>query len=202
MYRCRLIFNDIFCIHEAADLHFDSGEFTVRRNYPHRYIDINGKIIYVPSEDDSFYDQKKLKSIVDSTVVKEERPIDKRYFIIYDLKDSCEKVSYPFFSDSIYEYEPNSITPIFTKDEQTTHIHFVNIKPLQNIIENKIFLKRRVAELFSLRTQNYSQAHQAKASHERNEVLFILLLPCSDKYFDILRMGGIRISISSLVAFD
>ena len=79
---CRLIFNDIFCIHEAADLHFDSGEFTVRRNYPHRYIDINGKIIYVPSEDDSFYDQKKLKSIVDSTVVKEERPIDKRYFII------------------------------------------------------------------------------------------------------------------------
>ena len=34
---CRLIFNDIFCIHEAADLHFDSGEFTVRRNYPHRY---------------------------------------------------------------------------------------------------------------------------------------------------------------------
>lgn len=125
---CRLIFNDIFCIHEAADLHFDSGEFTVRRNYPHRYIDINGKIIYVPSEDDSFYDQKKLKSIVDSTVMKEERPIDKRYFIIYDLKDSCEKVSYPFFSDSIYEYEPNSITPIFTKDEQTTHIHFVNIK--------------------------------------------------------------------------
>ena len=65
-------------------------------------------------------------------------------------------------------------------------------------------IKRKDAESqsFSLRTQNYSQAHQAKASHERNEVLFILLLPCSDKYFDILRMGGIRIRFSSLVAFD
>ena len=125
---CRVIFNDIFCIHEAADLHFDSGEFTVRRNYPHRYIDINGKIVYVPSEDDSFYDQKKLKSIVDSTVSKREHPIDKRYFILYDTKDSCEEVSYPFFSDSIYEYEPSSITPIFTKEEQISRIHFVNIK--------------------------------------------------------------------------
>ena len=125
---CRIYFNEVYCIREAYYWHFGDGEFIVRRNYPHRYIDINGKIIYVPSEDDSFYDQKKLKSIVDSTVVKEERPIDKRYFIIYDLKDSCEKISYPFFSDSIYEYEPNSITPIFTKDEQTTHIHFVNIK--------------------------------------------------------------------------
>ena len=125
---CRVIFNDIFCIHEAADLHFDSGEFTVRRNYPHRYIDINGKIVYVPSEDDSFYDQKKLKSIVDSTMSKREHPIDKRYFILYDTKDSCEEVSYPFFSDSIYEYTPSSITPIFTKEEQTINIEFVNIK--------------------------------------------------------------------------
>ena len=129
---CRDQFNELFCIRDAADLHFGEGEFTVRRNYPHKYIDINGKIVFVPSEDDSFYDQKKLKSIVDSTVSKREHPIDKRYFILYDTKDSCEEVSYPFFSDSIYEYEPSSITPIFTKEEQISRIHFVNIKASPN----------------------------------------------------------------------
>ena len=125
---CRNQFNEMFCIREAADLHFARGEFAIRRNYPHRDIDINGKIVYVPSEDDSFYDQKKLKSIVDSTMSKREHPIDKRYFILYDMKDSCEKVSYPFFGDSIYEYEPNSITPIFTKEEQIVRIVFEDIK--------------------------------------------------------------------------
>lgn len=106
---CRDQFNELFCIRDAADLHFGEGEFTVRRNYPHKYIDINGKIVFVPSEDDSFYDQKKLKSIYESCKLIEDRTPSMKTFLVYDLKDSCETIQYPCYADSTYEYKARGL---------------------------------------------------------------------------------------------
>ena len=101
---CRNQFNELFCICEASESHFDTGEFTIRRNYPHRYINHNGKIIFVSSEDDAFYDQKKLKNIYENCTFRyENRQREEHSFLLYDLKDSCEIIPY----DSIYKlYAP------------------------------------------------------------------------------------------------
>ena len=104
---CRDQFNELFCIQEAYDFLFGEGEFIVRRNYPHRYIDLNGKIVFVSSEDDAFYDQEKLKAIYNSsTFIDANRQLEKRSLLLYDLKDSCESMEYPHPDDSIYEYPP------------------------------------------------------------------------------------------------
>ena len=96
---CRDQFNELFCICEASESHFDTGEFTIRRNYPHRYIDLNGKIIFVQSEDDAFYNQEKLKNIYENCTFRlENRQREIHSFLLYDLKDSCETIPY----DSIY----------------------------------------------------------------------------------------------------
>ena len=108
---CRDQFNELFCIREAADLHFGEGEFTVRRNYPHKYIDLNGKIVFVSSEDDAFYDQNKLKSIYESCKLIEGRVPTMQTFLVYDLKDSCETIQYPCYSDSTYEYKIKLTAP-------------------------------------------------------------------------------------------
>ena len=102
---CRDQFNELFCIREAADLYFGEGEFTVRRNYPHKYIDLNGKIVFVSSENDGFYDQEKLKAIYNSCKLIEDRVPTMQTFLVYDLKDSCETIQYPCYSDSTYEYK-------------------------------------------------------------------------------------------------
>ena len=88
---CRIYFNEVYCIREAYSWHFGDGEFIIRRNYPHRYFTINGKIVFVPSNDDC--------------------PLDKQYFLLYDLKDSCEKADFPFDGDSIYEYTSREFVP-------------------------------------------------------------------------------------------
>ena len=109
---CRIYFNEIYCIREAYYWHFGDGEFIVRRNYPHRYFNINGKIVFVPSNDDAFYNQKKLKTIYEKTkFIEEDRQLDKHYFLLYDLKDSCEKADFPFDGDSIYEYTSREFVP-------------------------------------------------------------------------------------------
>ena len=109
---CRTKFNEVFCIIEAYDFHFGEGEFIIRENYPHKYFDINGKIVFVPSNDDAFYNQKKLKAIYEKTkFIEEDRQLDKHYFLLYDLKDSCEKADYPFDGDSIYEYTSREFIP-------------------------------------------------------------------------------------------
>lgn len=109
---CRTKFNEVFCITEAYDFHFGDGEFIIRENYPHKYFDINGKIVFVPSNDDAFYDQKELKAIYEKTkFIEEDRQLDKHYFLLYDLKDSCEKADYPFDGDSIYEYTSREFIP-------------------------------------------------------------------------------------------
>ena len=106
---CRIYFNEVYCIREAYYWHFGDGEFIVRRNYPHKYIDINGKIVFVPSEDDSFYDQKKLKSIYESCKLIEDRTPSMKTFLVYDLKDSCETIQYPCYADSTYEYKARGL---------------------------------------------------------------------------------------------
>lgn len=107
---CRTKFNNVYYIHEAADLHFGEGEFVIRNNYPHRYIGLNGKIVFVPSDDDRFYDQKKLKKIYDSTqLIIEDRQLAKHSFLLYDLKDSCSITEEPFIDDSLYEYRNDEI---------------------------------------------------------------------------------------------
>ena len=99
---CRTKFNEVFCIIEAYDFHFGEGEFIIRENYPHKYFDINGKIVFVPSNDDAFYNQKKLKAIYEKTkFIEEDRQLDKHYFLLYDLKDSCGKADFPFYGDSM-----------------------------------------------------------------------------------------------------
>ena len=109
---CRIYFNEVYCIREAYSWHFGDGEFIIRRNYPHRYFTINGKIVFVPSNDDAFYDQKELKAIYEKTkFIEEDRQLDKHYFLLYDLKDSCEKADYPFDGDSIYEYTSREFIP-------------------------------------------------------------------------------------------
>ena len=113
---CRTKFNEIFCITEAYDFHFGEGEFIIRENYPHKYFDINGKIVFVPSNDDAFYDQKKLKAIYEKTkFIEEDRQLDKHYFLLYDLKDSCGKAEFPFYGDSIYEYTSEDFIPVIVE---------------------------------------------------------------------------------------
>ena len=110
---CREQFNELFCICEASESHFDTGEFTIRRNYPHRYINLNGKIIFVSSEDDAFYDQKKLKTIYENCTFRyEDRQREQHSFLLYDLKDSCETIPY----DSIYKlYAPEKAIVVKVK---------------------------------------------------------------------------------------
>ena len=104
---CRDQFNELFCIQEAEDFLFGKGEFIVRRNYPHKYIDLNGKIVFVSSENDAFYDQEKLKAIYNScTFIDINRELYKQSLLLYDLKDSCESMEYPHPDDNIYDYQP------------------------------------------------------------------------------------------------
>ena len=102
---CRTVYNELYCIAEANDASFGSGEFIVTRNYPHRYLVIDDKIIFVPSNDDAFYNQKELKRIYDKIEFNEDcTPAAKHYFLLYDLVDSCKTVSNPF-KPSSEEYD-------------------------------------------------------------------------------------------------
>ena len=113
---CRIYFNEVYCIREAYSWHFGEGEFIIRENYPHKYFDINGKIVFVPSNDDAFYNQKKLKTIYEKTkFIEEDRQLDKHYFLLYDLKDSCGKADFPFYGDSIYEYTSENFIPVIVE---------------------------------------------------------------------------------------
>lgn len=107
-------FNELFCICTAQEFQFNKGEFVLRRNYPHRYINLDGKIIFVTSDNDVFYDQEKLKGIYDSIVPSDKsKETVEHHFFIYDLKDSCESmpIPYPYEKDSIYDYEHKDLLP-------------------------------------------------------------------------------------------
>ena len=70
----------------------------------------------MPSNDDAFYNQKKLKAIYEKTkFIEEDRQLDKHYFLLYDLKDSCGKADFPFYGDSIYEYTSENFIPVIVE---------------------------------------------------------------------------------------
>ena len=117
---CRTVYNELYCIAEANDASFGSGEFIVTRNYPHRYLVVNDKIVFVPSNDDAFYNQKELKRIYDKIEFNEDcTPAAKHYFLLYDLVDSCKTVPNPFYDKSgseIYDVIGDVKLPIIRFD--------------------------------------------------------------------------------------
>ena len=113
---CRTVYNELYCIAEANDASFGSGEFIVTRNYPHRYLVVNDKIVFVPSNDDAFYNQKELKRIYDKIEFNEDTPVAKHYFLLYDIVDSCKTVPNPIYDKSgseIYDVIVPVKLPIF-----------------------------------------------------------------------------------------
>ena len=93
--------NEIFYINEAYKNSFDGGEFSILSIYPHRYIKIGEKYVFMHSRDDKLYDQEKLKSIIHRIDYKgfnyDSAP---KFLIVYDKIDSCKAITPQFRKDN------------------------------------------------------------------------------------------------------
>ena len=82
-------YDEIFCIGKISSASFGHSEFRLADYYPHRYFKIGQKYIFLLSNDDILYDQRKLRAIIDSMVPRGFRDVERRQLIIYTKKDSC-----------------------------------------------------------------------------------------------------------------
>ena len=87
--------NEIFHINEAYKYSFSGGEFTIVGCYPHRYIKIGEKYVFIHSRDDNLYDQEKLKSIFDKINYKGgySEDLTTKVLVAYNKIDSCESLT-------------------------------------------------------------------------------------------------------------
>ena len=86
--------NEIFHINEAYKYSFDGGEFTIVGCYPHRYIKIGEKYVFIHSRDDIQYDQEKLKSVFNKIDYKGYNyDSDPKILIVYKYIDSCKAIT-------------------------------------------------------------------------------------------------------------
>ena len=100
--------NEIFHINEAYKYSFDGGEFTIVGCYPHRYIKIGEKYVFIHSRDDNLYDQEKLKSVFDKIDYKGgySEDLTTKVLVAYNKIDSCESLTLQYRNDSSQNFRP------------------------------------------------------------------------------------------------
>ena len=101
--------NEVFRIDVAFRNSFaDGGEFRIVDCYPHRYIKIGEKYVFIHSRDDNLYDQEKLKSIFDKIDYKGgySEDLTTKVLIAYNKIDSCESLTLQYRNDSSQNFRP------------------------------------------------------------------------------------------------
>ena len=101
--------NEVFRIDVAFRNSFaDGGEFRIVDCYPHRYIKIGEKYVFIHSRDDNLYDQEKLKSIFDKINYKGgySEDLTTKVLVAYNKIDSCESLTLQYRNDSSQNFRP------------------------------------------------------------------------------------------------
>ncbi len=99
--------NEIFHINEAYKYSFSGGEFTIVGCYPHRYIKIGEKYVFIHSRDDIQYDQEKLKSVFNKIDYKGYNYDSKlKILVVYKYTDSCKAITMQSRIDSSQNFRP------------------------------------------------------------------------------------------------
>ena len=99
--------NEIFHINEAYKYSFSGGEFTIVGCYPHRYIKIGEKYVFIHSRDDNLYDQRKLQSVFDKIDYKGYNYDSKlKILVVYKYTDSCKAITMQSRIDSSQNFRP------------------------------------------------------------------------------------------------
>ena len=101
--------NEVFRIDVAFRNSFaDGGEFRIVDCYPHRYIKIGEKYVFIHSRDDNLYDQEKLKSIFDKIDYKGgySEDLTTKVLVAYNIIDSCESLTLQYRNDSSQNFRP------------------------------------------------------------------------------------------------
>ena len=101
--------NEVFRIDVAFRNSFaDGGEFRIVDCYPHRYIKIGEKYVFIHSRDDNLYDQEKLKSVFDKIDYKGgySDDITTKVLVVYNEIDSCEALTLQYRNDSNQNFRP------------------------------------------------------------------------------------------------
>lgn len=95
--------NEVFRIDVAFRNSFaDGGEFRIVDCYPHKYIKIGEKYVFIHSRDDNLYDQEKLKSVFDKIDYKGgySEDLTTKVLVAYNKIDSCESLTLQYRNDS------------------------------------------------------------------------------------------------------
>ena len=99
--------NETFHINEAYKYSFDGGEFTIVGCYPHRYIKIGEKYVFIHSRDDNLYDQRKLQSVFDKIDYKGYNyDSELKILVVYKYTDSCKAITIQSRIDSSQNFRP------------------------------------------------------------------------------------------------
>ena len=101
--------NEVFRIDVAFRNSFaDGGEFRIVDCYPHRYIKIGEKYVFIHSRDDNLYDQENLKSVFDKIDYKGgySDDITTKVLVVYNEIDSCEALTLQYRNDSSQNFRP------------------------------------------------------------------------------------------------
>ncbi len=88
----RSVFNEIYEVACANSFSFDKGEFVLSRNYPGQYFVMGDKVVFVSSDVDALYNQKKLREEY-IRLVKQDVESSKEFFLVSDLKDTTQSLS-------------------------------------------------------------------------------------------------------------
>ena len=88
----RSVFNEIYEVACANSFSFDKGEFVLSRNYPSQYFVMGDKVVFVSSDVDALYNQKKLREEY-IRLVKQDVESSKEFFLVSDLKDTTQSLS-------------------------------------------------------------------------------------------------------------
>ena len=88
----RSVFNEIYEVACANSFSFDKGEFVLSRNYPSQYFVMGDKVVFVSSDVDALYNQKKLREEY-IRLVKQDVESSKDFFLVSDLKDTTQSLS-------------------------------------------------------------------------------------------------------------
>ena len=101
--------NEVFRIDVAFRNSFaDGGEFRIVDCYPHRYIKIGEKYVFIHSRDDNLYDQEKLKSVFNKIDYKGgySEDLTTKVLVAYNKIDSCESLTLQYRNDSSQNFRP------------------------------------------------------------------------------------------------
>ncbi len=101
--------NEVFRIDVAFRNSFaDGGEFRIVDCYPHRYIKIGEKYVFIHSRDDNLYDQEKLKSVFNKIDYKRgySEDLTTKVLVAYNKIDSCESLTLQYRNDSSQNFRP------------------------------------------------------------------------------------------------